>query len=62
MLTDGHAHVLDEQGLPIPGLYAAGNDLMSVFGGDYVGGGTTLGPAMTFGYLAGLDAAGVATD
>ncbi len=56
LLTDGKARVLDDTGQPIPGLYAAGNDLMSVFGGDYVGGGCTIGPAMTFGYLAALDA------
>jgi hypothetical protein len=58
LLTDCRARVLDRQGQPIPGLYAAGNDLMSVFGGDYVGGGCTIGPAMTFGYLAALDAVG----
>ena len=61
LLTDGRARVLDEEGQPIPGLYAAGNDLMSVFGGDYIGGGCTLGPAMTFGYLAACDAAGNTT-
>jgi len=58
LLTDGRARVLDRNDQPIPGLYAAGNDLMSVFGGDYVGGGCTIGPAMTFGYLAALDAVG----
>jgi succinate dehydrogenase/fumarate reductase flavoprotein subunit len=57
--TDASARVLGEGGAPIPGLYAAGNDLATVFGGDYVGGGTTLGPAMTFGYIAGRHAAGV---
>jgi succinate dehydrogenase/fumarate reductase flavoprotein subunit len=59
LLTDGRARVLDSQGQPILGLYAAGNDLMSVFGGDYIGGGCTIGPGMVFGYLAALDAADV---
>ena len=51
--ADAHARVLDREGAPIPGLYAAGNDLASVMGGNYPGGGITLGPAMTFGYIAG---------
>ncbi len=51
--TDEHARVLDEQQLPIPGLYAIGNDMSSVMRGYYPSGGITLGPAMTFGYLAG---------
>jgi 3-oxosteroid 1-dehydrogenase len=41
----------------IPGLYAAGNAAACVFGPAYPGGGATLGPAMTFGYLAGRHAA-----
>jgi succinate dehydrogenase/fumarate reductase flavoprotein subunit len=49
---DRHARVLDGAGQPIPGLYAAGNDLASIMGGNYPGGGITLGPAMTFGYIA----------
>jgi len=49
---DAHARVLDAAGHPIPGLYAAGNDLASIMGGNYPGGGITLGPAMTFGYIA----------
>ena len=47
-----HAQVLDAAGTPIPGLYAAGNDLASIMGGNYPGGGITLGPAMTFGFIA----------
>jgi len=58
LMTDDQARVLDRAGDVIPGLYAAGNDMLSVFGGDYVGGGTTIGPAMTFGYVAALHAAG----
>jgi len=58
--TDASARVLDGQGAPIPGLYAAGNDMASVMGGRYPSGGITLGPAMTFGFIAGHHAAGVA--
>jgi succinate dehydrogenase/fumarate reductase flavoprotein subunit len=36
----------------VPGLYAAGNDMNSIMGGHYPSGGITLGPAMTFGFLA----------
>ena len=39
-------------GAPLRGLYAAGNDMASVMGGNYPGGGITLGPAMVFGYVA----------
>lgn len=49
---DAEARVLDHAGAAIPGLYAAGNDMASVMGGAYPGGGITLGPAMTFGYIA----------
>ena len=50
--TDAQARVLDAQGRPIEGLFAAGNDNASVMGGGYPGGGITLGPAMTFGFVA----------
>ncbi|UUX48443.1 FAD-dependent oxidoreductase [Nisaea acidiphila] len=52
LATDANAQVLDEVGQPIPGLYAAGNDAASIMGGNYPGGGITLGPAVTFGYIA----------
>ena len=55
--TDGDARVLDARGAPIPGLYAAGNDMASVMAGAYPGPGITLGPAITFGYLAARHAA-----
>lgn len=55
--TDAAARVLGRDGRPIAGLYATGNDMASVMGGHYPSGGITLGPAMTFGYLAGLDLA-----
>ena len=58
--TNGHAQVLDENKRPIPGLYAAGNDALSIMGGNYPGPGITLGPAMTFGWIAGRHLAGVA--
>ena len=56
--TDAQARVLDESGKSIMGLYAVGNDALSIMGGNYPGGGITLGPAMTFGYLAGEHLAG----
>ena len=52
--TDTQARVLDEQQRPIAGLFAVGNDMSSVMGGYYPSGGITLGPAMTFGYLAAM--------
>ncbi len=50
--TDARARVLDASGEPIPGLFAAGNDMNSIMGGHYPSGGITLGPAMTFGFIA----------
>lgn len=50
--TDVHARVLDRDAQPISGLYAVGNDMASMMGGNYPSGGITLGPAMTFGYIA----------
>ena len=47
-----YAQVLDEARRPISGLYAVGNDAASIMGGNYPGGGITLGPAITFGYIA----------
>jgi succinate dehydrogenase/fumarate reductase flavoprotein subunit len=51
--TDENARALDGNGQPIAGLYAAGNDMASIMGGNYPGAGITLGPALTFGYIAG---------
>ena len=56
--TNGSAQVLDAADQPIAGLYAAGTDMASVMGGFYPSGGINLGPAMTFGYIAGRHAAG----
>jgi succinate dehydrogenase/fumarate reductase flavoprotein subunit len=58
--TDAHARVLGAEGHPIGGLYAAGNDMTSIMGGNYPGAGITLGPALTFGYIAGRHLAGLA--
>ena len=46
------ARALDGNGDPIPGLYAAGNDCLNVVSGGYAGAGGTLGPGMTYAYLA----------
>ncbi len=56
--TDENARALDGNGQPIAGLYAAGNDMASIMGGNYPGAGITLGPALTFGYIAGRHIAG----
>jgi succinate dehydrogenase/fumarate reductase flavoprotein subunit len=50
--VDVNGQVLDLDGAPIEGLYAAGNVMGSPFGMTYGGPGGTLGPAMVFGYLA----------
>jgi 3-oxosteroid 1-dehydrogenase len=52
--TDVHARVLRGDGTVIDGLYAAGNTSSPVMGHTYAGPGATIGPALTFGYLAGL--------
>ncbi|MEO8120929.1 MAG: FAD-dependent oxidoreductase [Rhodoferax sp.] len=57
--TNASAQVLDARGQPIAGLYAGGNDMNSLMGGHYPSGGITLGPAMTFGYIAAHHAAGI---
>lgn len=50
--TNEHAQVITAEGKPIPGLYAAGNDAASIMGGEYTGAGITLGPGLTFGFIA----------
>ncbi|WP_369243873.1 3-oxosteroid 1-dehydrogenase [Streptomyces sp. R41] len=58
--TDARARVLRPDGSVIPGLYAAGNASAAVMGHSYAGAGSTIGPAMTFGYIAALDIAATA--
>ena len=57
MQTDVHARVLGADNRPITGLYACGNDMASVMNGAYPGPGITLGPALTFAYIAAKHAA-----
>ena len=59
--TNANAQVVNSSGHAIPGLYAVGTDMASVMGGFYPSGGINLGPAMTFGFIAGRHAAGRST-
>ncbi|MAT51001.1 MAG: hypothetical protein CMK32_07445 [Porticoccaceae bacterium] len=52
IVADVRARVLDSNGDAIPRLYTCGNDMNSIMGGHYPAGGITLGPAMTFGFIA----------
>ncbi len=58
LVTDDRARVLDEAGKVIPGLYAIGNNAASSMGESYPGAGVTIGPALTFGYIAARDMTG----
>ena len=55
--TNAKAQVLRATGGVIPGLYAVGNAMAGVTAMVYGGAGGTLGPGMTFGYIAGMNAA-----
>jgi succinate dehydrogenase/fumarate reductase flavoprotein subunit len=57
LVTNACAQVLRADGAPTEGLYACGNDMDSLMAGIYPAPGITLGPAMTFGYLAARHAA-----
>lgn len=59
LLTDDRARVVGAKGKPIHGLYAIGNNAASAMGESYPGAGVTIGPALTFGYIAARDALGV---
>ncbi|MEO6716794.1 MAG: FAD-dependent oxidoreductase [Novosphingobium sp.] len=54
---DARSRVLDGGGNPIAGLYAAGNQSGTPFGNIYPGAGATIGPALTFAYIAANDIA-----
>lgn len=56
--TNENAQALDANGRMIPGLYVVGNNAASVMGESYPGAGATLGPSMTFGYVAGRHVTG----
>jgi len=65
VVTNEKTQVLSANGQAIKGLHAVGNDAASVMGGNYPGAGITLGPALTFGFIAGnelADASPVAKD
>jgi succinate dehydrogenase/fumarate reductase flavoprotein subunit len=57
LVADAQARVLDGAGKPIAGLFVAGNDMNSIMGGTYPGPGITIGPALTFAYIAATQAA-----
>ena len=59
--ADDKARLLDEHDEPIPGVHVVGVDQKNIFGGHYPAGGVNIGPAMTFGYITGLELAGVTT-
>jgi 3-oxosteroid 1-dehydrogenase len=50
--TDEFARVLRDDDGVVKGLYAVGNASAAVMGRSYAGAGATIGPAMTFGYVA----------
>ena len=62
LVTDEHGRVLREDGTAVEGLYATGNASASVMGNEYAGAGATIGPAITFGWVAARHAVGDAFD
>ncbi len=59
VLIDDKARVLKADGTAFEGLYACGVTTASIMGGVYPGAGASVGPSMTFGYIAAKHAAGV---
>jgi 3-oxosteroid 1-dehydrogenase len=58
-VTDAQGRVERADGSVIEGLYACGVSTASVMGGVYPGAGASIGPSLTFGYVAAKHAAGV---
>jgi 3-oxosteroid 1-dehydrogenase len=58
-VTDVNSRVLDKDGKPIEGLYACGVSTASPMGKVYPGAGASVGPSMTFGWIAAKHAAGL---
>ncbi len=56
-VTDERARVLSQSGQPIPGVFAAGNCVASPAGQAYWGAGGTIGVALTYGFIAGVEVA-----
>jgi 3-oxosteroid 1-dehydrogenase len=59
LVCDEFSRVLDANGKPIPGLYAAGNCTASVMGITYPGAGASIGASFVFSYIAMQHAAGL---
>jgi 3-oxosteroid 1-dehydrogenase len=59
VVTDVSARVLRADGTPIEGLYACGVATASPMGKVYPGAGSSVGPSMTFGWIAAKHAAGL---
>jgi succinate dehydrogenase/fumarate reductase flavoprotein subunit len=57
LVTDEFARVLRDDASPVAGLYACGNDMASIMAGAYPAPGITIGPGMTFGFIAARHAA-----
>ncbi|MDE3203774.1 MAG: FAD-dependent oxidoreductase [Acidobacteriota bacterium] len=58
LVTDEHGRVQREDGSVVEGLYAVGNTSASVMGNEYAGAGATIGPSLTFGWVAARHATG----
>jgi 3-oxosteroid 1-dehydrogenase len=59
VVTDALGRATKADGAPIEGLYACGVSTASVMGGVYPGAGCSIGPSLTFGYVAANHAAGL---
>lgn len=59
VITDVNSRVLNAEGNPIDGLYACGVSTASPMGKVYPGAGASVGPSLTFGWIAAKHAAGL---